>query len=112
MATEPPRTATPAAEPPQPPGAGASRDEWRAWSHQQRDYMREHVGGGWYGPWPWGGGGVWPWFWGAALVLIGGYYLLQNLGLLNWVRGDVLWPSLLIMLGVLLLIRRGRDRWP
>ena len=45
------------------------------------------------------------------MVLIGAYYLLQNLGLLNWLRGDVLWPSLVILLGVLLLLRRGRGSW-
>jgi hypothetical protein len=45
------------------------------------------------------------------LVVIGAYYLLQNLGLLRWLRGDVLWPSLVILLGVLLLLRRGRDWW-
>ena len=112
MATEPPSNVPPPpAEPPKPPGPGASRDEWRAWSRQQRDYMRAHWGGGGsYGPWPWGGG-VWSWFWGAALVLIGGYYLLKNLGLLSWVKGDVLWPSLLIVLGVVLLINRGRGWW-
>jgi hypothetical protein len=69
--------------------------------------MHDRSGGGWYGPWVWGGG-VWPWFWGAALVLIGAYYLLQNLGLLSGLKADVLWPSLLILLGVLMLIRRGR----
>jgi hypothetical protein len=42
------------------------------------------------------------------LVLIGAYYLLHNLGLLSWLRSDVLWPSLVILLGVLLLLRRGR----
>jgi hypothetical protein len=68
--------------------------------------VRDQWGGGWYGPRAWGGGGVWPWFWGAALVLIGTYYLLQNLGLLKWVPGNVLWPSLLILLGVLMLISR------
>jgi hypothetical protein len=69
--------------------------------------VRDQWGAGLYGPWAWGGGGgVWPWFWGAALVLIGAYYLLQNLGLLKWVPGNVLWPSLLILLGVLMLIRR------
>jgi hypothetical protein len=92
----------PPAEPPKPPGPGASRDEWREWRRQQRD----HWTGGWYGPWGWGG--EWPWFWGAALVLIGGYYLLQNLGLLSWLKGDVLWPILIILLGVVLLLRRGR----
>lgn len=109
MATEPPSSAPPppaeASNP--PPGPGASRDEWRAWRSRQGDY----VWPGWYGPWAWGGRGVWPWFWGAALILIGAYYLLQNLGLLNWLRGDVLWPSLLILLGVLFLVRRGRDSW-
>ena len=109
MATEPPSSATPPAEPPKPPGPGASREEWRAWSRIQRDYMRDRWGGGWYGPWPWGGGGVWPWFFGVALVLIGGYYLLQNLGWLGFLNGhDVLWPILLILLGLLMLLRRGR----
>ncbi len=103
MATETPNSVPPPAGPPAPPGPGASRDEWLSWRRLQRD----HWGGG-YGPWAWGVG-VWPWFWGAALIVIGGYYLLQNLGLLNWVRGDVLWPVLLILLGVLMLIGRGRD---
>lgn len=110
MATEPPPSVPPPPrEAPKPPGPGASRDEWRDWRRQQRDYARDQWGGGWYGPWAWGGGGVWPWFWGAALVLIGVYYLLQNLGLLNWVSGNVLWPSLLILLGVLMLV--GRRDW-
>ena len=67
---------------------------------------------GWYGsgPWPWFGG--WAWFWGVALVLIGGYYLLYNLGLLGWLQSDVLWPVLLIVFGVFLLLRRGRGWGP
>lgn len=110
MAAEPPNIQPPPpGEPPKPPGPGASRDEWRAWRRQQR--MHDPSAGGWYGPWAWYGGGVWPWFWGAALVLIGAYFLLQNLGLLSWVKGDVLWPSLLILFGVLLLISRSRNRW-
>ena len=107
MATEPPSVPTPPPEPPRAPGPGASREEWRAWSRAQRDYMRDHWSGGWYGPRGWGGGGVWPWFFGAALVVIGAYYLLKNVGLLSWLQGDVLWPTLLIVLGILLLIRRG-----
>jgi hypothetical protein len=108
MASEPPSSVPPppAEAPRPPPGPGASRDEWREWRRQRRDYQWP---GGWYGPWAWGGPGVWPWFWGAALILIGAYYLLQNLGLLNWLKGDVLWPSLLILLGVLFLVRRGRN---
>jgi len=111
MAADPSNNPTPppGPQPTNPPGPGASREEWRAWRHQQR--MSGPWPGGWYGPWAWGGGGVWPWFWGAALVLIGAYYLLQNLGLLDWLRGDVLWPSLLILLGLLMLIRRGRNPW-
>lgn len=52
--------------------------------------------------------GGWGIFWGGVLVLIGAYALLSNLGLLSWLRGDILWPSVLILLGVLLLFRRGR----
>ena len=112
MAAEPPNSfPPPPAEAPKPPGPGASSHEWRAWRRQQRDHMHDRWASGWYGPWAWGGGGVWPWFWGAALILIGVYYLLQNLGLLSWLRGDVLWPSLLILLGLVLLVRRGRDSW-
>jgi hypothetical protein len=43
--------------------------------------------------------------------LIGAYYLLHNLGLLGWLSSDVLWPSLLILFGLYLLIRRGRGWW-
>jgi hypothetical protein len=64
--------------------------------------------GGWYSPWGGGWFGGWSWFWGAALVLIGGYYLLTNLGLLTWLRGDVLWPALIILLGIVILVERAR----
>ncbi|HEV2027224.1 MAG TPA: DUF5668 domain-containing protein [Candidatus Dormibacteraeota bacterium] len=112
MASEPPPTQP--AGPPTQPGPAASRDEWRAWRHHQHDYWREQRhAGGWYGPgtgpWNWWGGS---WFWGVALLLIGAYYLLQNLGLLKWIPADVLWPSLLILLGLYLLVRRGRGWGP
>jgi len=35
--------------------------------------------------------------------VVGADYLLQNLGLLKWLPGDVLWPLLLILLGAYLL---------
>ena len=106
MASDPPPP-QPAAPPPEP-GPGASRDEWRRWRHQQRDQWRaQGHPGGWYGPgpWNWWGGG---WFWGVALVVVGAYLLLQNLGLLASIRGDILWPVLLILFGVYLVFRRGR----
>src|SRR5258708_40000020 len=103
MAADPPSspTPTPGPQPPSPPGPGASREEWRTWRHQQR--MNGPWPGGWYGPWAWGGGGVWPWFWGAALVLIRAYYPLQNPGLPGWLKGAGVWPTLLILPGVLML---------
>jgi hypothetical protein len=73
--------------------------------------MRDQWRSGMYGSSPWGGGGVWSWFWALALILIGAYYLLKNLGLLSWLNGDIIWPILLIVLGVLLLVRRGRGWW-
>ena len=110
MATQPPANVPPVPEPPKAPGPDASREEWREWNRQQRDYMRGRWGGGGYGTWPWGGGGAWPWFFGVALVVIGAYYLLQNLGWLGFLNGrDVLWPVLLIMLGLIMLFRRGRS---
>jgi hypothetical protein len=48
-------------------------------------------------------------FWPAALVLIGIYFLFNNLGLLDWLRFDVVWPVLLILLGAWLIIRRQRQ---
>jgi hypothetical protein len=47
---------------------------------------------------------------GAALILIGVFYLLQNLNLpwLRWFNLDVLWPVLLIVGGIALLVRRAR----
>ena len=60
-------------------------------------------------PWPhWRGGrhrGLW---WGGLLVVLGVYFLLQNLGLLNSLRWDLVWPVILIALGVWILIPRPR----
>ncbi len=111
MTGEPPPPA-PSPSVPAPPGPGASRHEWHEWRRQQRHQWRSQwPDGGWYGPSGWGGGRAWGWFWGAALVVIGLYFLLSNLGLLSWLRGDVLWPVLLILLGVALLLQRGRGGW-
>ena len=116
MATDPGNPTPPPppadAAPPAPPPPGASREEWKAWRRQNRDYEHTH----WrasrtpYGGWTWSGGGWGGWgiFWGGVLVLIGVYALLSNLGLLSWLRGDILFPSLLILLGIALIFRRGR----
>jgi Domain of unknown function (DUF5668) len=91
VGSEPPRES-----PPQPP-RGASREEWREWRHQRRHLY-------------WGGN--WAWFWGVALILVGGYALLRSLGLLQWVRGDIFWPLLVIALGAWLIIERALPRQP
>jgi ABC-type glycerol-3-phosphate transport system permease component len=46
-------------------------------------------------------------FWPAVLILIGAYFLLRNLGLLDWLHADIFWPVVLIALGVWLILRRG-----
>ncbi len=91
---------------PPPPPEGASRADWHAWRHQVRDYQRaQWRQGGWYGPgWFWLGRG---WFWPLMLVIAGVFFLLNNLGLLAWIRGDIFWPAVLILLGVFLLFRRA-----
>jgi cell wall-active antibiotic response 4TMS protein YvqF len=91
-------TSTPSDRPPPPPPQGASREEWREWRRSTRRYHR--------------GGPGWTWFWGLALIVAGAYFLLKNVGLLDWVRGDILWPVLLIALGVWLLIDRMAARPP
>ena len=45
-------------------------------------------------------------FWPAVIVLVGVYFLLPNLGLLDWLRADIFWPLVLIALGVWLILRR------
>jgi hypothetical protein len=42
------------------------------------------------------------------LVVLGVYFLLRNLGLLDWLQGDIVWPLILIFAGVWLILRRAR----
>ena len=49
------------------------------------------------------------WF-GAAVVLFGAGVLLKNLGLLRWLNLGLLWPAILVALGVLLLLKGLRQR--
>lgn len=49
---------------------------------------------------------------GAALIVLGGYHLLRNLGFewLRWLDFNLIWPVLLIGAGVVVLVRReGAD---
>lgn len=51
-------------------------------------------------------------FIGGALILVGIFYLLDNLNIywLSWLRWDVVWPIILIAAGVLFLVRQFRER--
>jgi len=46
-------------------------------------------------------------FWPGVLILVGLYFLLRNVGLLDWLRSDIFWPIVLIGLGVWLIVRRN-----
>jgi hypothetical protein len=45
---------------------------------------------------------------GVVLIALGVWFLLQNLGLLEWWRWDLFWPAVIILLGLALLVRRFR----
>jgi hypothetical protein len=49
-----------------------------------------------------------PYFWSGVLIVVGVYFLLYNLGVLWWLRGDIFWPLVLIAIGVWLIVRRTR----
>ena len=52
-------------------------------------------------------GWAFPWsalFWGGALVLVGGSWLLQNLGLISPGWTSFLFPLLLVVYGLILLL--------
>jgi ABC-type glycerol-3-phosphate transport system permease component len=44
----------------------------------------------------------------AVLIVLGVYFLLRNTGWLDWLGGEIIWPVLLIGLGVWLIFRRAR----
>ena len=48
--------------------------------------------------------GRWSTFWGVVLVVLGGLFLLQSLGLLSTNIWNVLWPAILILFGLWILI--------
>ena len=45
------------------------------------------------------------WF-GIILILLGIFFLLENLHLIPWVNKDLFWPIIIILVGVWLLIKR------
>jgi phage shock protein C len=45
----------------------------------------------------------------GILILLGFYFLFENLGWLNWVDGNLFWPIALIGLGLFLIARRSRS---
>lgn len=48
------------------------------------------------------------WWGGGILILVGLYFLLSNLGFLYWLSFDIVWPVILIAIGVFLVFRRLR----
>ena len=49
-------------------------------------------------------------FWGAILILIGGFLLLSNMGIISIDFWQIFWPSLLILLGVWFLVGASSRR--
>jgi hypothetical protein len=47
------------------------------------------------------------WF-GILLILLGIFFLLDNLHLIRWINKDLLWPIIIIFVGAWLLIKRWR----
>ncbi|VVB89174.1 PspC domain protein [uncultured archaeon] len=45
---------------------------------------------------------------GIFLILIGIIFLLDNFNMISWIKKDLLWPLIIIFIGLWLLIRRWR----
>lgn len=43
---------------------------------------------------------------GVLLIVVGAFFLLANLGVLEWLRWDLVWPVGLIVFGIWLVSRR------
>ncbi len=46
---------------------------------------------------------------GVVLLLFGGSFLLQQLGIFNWISAGLFWPIVLIGIGIYLLAVRNKD---
>jgi phage shock protein C len=79
------------------PGGGSAPDP----SPQPGGPSHDH---GWFGPgYPGRQRGLW---FGAVVIALGVYFLLANLGIFNGFNWGVVWPIILIVIGVLFLTRR------
>lgn len=45
---------------------------------------------------------------GILLIVLGIFFLLDNLHLIRWMDGDLIWPIIIILVGAWLLIKRWR----
>ncbi len=45
---------------------------------------------------------------GILLVLLGAFFLFNQLGWLNWISGAVFWPLVIIGFGIFMLIKRNK----
>lgn len=45
-------------------------------------------------------------WWGIFLVGFGSYFLLQNMGVLDWISISALWPIAFIVIGIVILVKR------
>jgi ABC-type glycerol-3-phosphate transport system permease component len=47
-------------------------------------------------------------FWPGVLIVVGVYFLLRNVGLIDWLTPEIVLSLLIIALGVWLIVRRTR----
>ncbi len=47
---------------------------------------------------------------GTLLLLFGGFFLLQQIGIFNWISAGIFWPVVLIGVGGYLLVLRNRSQ--
>ncbi|OGE81263.1 MAG: hypothetical protein A2826_02320 [Candidatus Doudnabacteria bacterium RIFCSPHIGHO2_01_FULL_43_23] len=50
-------------------------------------------------------------FFGIFLAIVGAIFLLENLGYITADAGSVIWPVLLIVLGLSMITKRRRKYW-
>jgi len=50
-------------------------------------------------------------FLGLAILLVGVLFLLKNLGYISSNVWEVIWPCLVVVLGLAMIFRRKKDLW-